>query len=76
MEQTKVRYRVRLDDWKDILAFSKIAANIPTDVTLVSGHHRLNAKSFLGIALARMSWEDMEVECDYDCYEDFERFIR
>ena len=36
-----------------------------------SGH----AKSFLGVHLARMAWNEIYVETDFDCYFDFEKFI-
>ena len=36
---------------------------------------KLNAKSFLGVHLARMAWNEIYVETDFDCYFDFEKFI-
>ena len=48
----------------------------PYDVTLVNGKHRLNAKSFLGVTLAKVSWDEIYVETDHDCYFEFEKFIK
>ena len=71
----KVRYKLRLRSTADVIAFTRTAAKCPYDVFLVSGHHRLSAKSFLGVALAKLSWDEVWVEADRDCYFDFERFI-
>lgn len=73
---SKFLYPVELVTASDILEFTKIAAKCPYDVNLVSGKHRLNAKSFLGVALAKVSWEELYVEADYDCYFEFEKFIK
>ena len=40
------------------------------------GKHRLNAKSFLGLHIARMTWNEIYVEADFDCYFDFNKFIK
>ncbi len=71
----KIRYKLRLKSTADVIAFTRKAAKCPYDIYLVSGHHRLSAKSFLGAALARLSWDEVWVEADRDCYFDFERFI-
>lgn len=73
---SKFVYPVELVTSRDILEFTKIATKCPYDVNLVSGKHRLNAKSFLGVTLAKVSWEELYVEADYDCYFEFEKFIK
>lgn len=73
---SKYLYKVELVTSSDILEFSRIAAKCPYDVTLVNGRHRLNAKSFLGVTLAKVSWDEMYVETECDCYFEFEKFIK
>ena len=76
MERTQFYYRVRLDSMADIMEFTKIAERCRGQVTLVNGHHRLSAKSFLSVVLAKISWDEIRIEADYDCYFDFEKFIQ
>ena len=75
MEKTQYRYKIRLESTADVIAFTKAAVGCLREVWLVNGHHRLSAKSYLGVALARLAWEEIYVESDYDCYFDFEKFI-
>ena len=75
MEKPLYRYRIRLDNVSDMTEFTKAAVRCPSDVYLVNGHHRLNAKSFLSVAFARISWDEITVETDFDCYFEFEKFI-
>lgn len=72
----KYIYRIELDSAADIMEFAKIATKCPYEVHVVNGRHRLSAKSYLGVILAKMSWDEMSVEADCDCYFDFEKFIR
>ncbi len=71
----KFIYKVRLDSAADIYKFVKAAAECPYDVEVVSGRHRLNAKSYMGVMLAKTSWEEIYVTADSDCYFEFEDFI-
>jgi len=73
---SKYLYKVELVTTSDILEFTKIACKCKSDVTLVNGKHRLNAKSFLGVTLAKISWNEMYVETEFDCYFEFEKFIK
>lgn len=73
---SKYLYKVELVTTSDILQFTKIAGKCKGDVYLVNGKHRLNAKSFLGVTLAKISWDEMYVETEFDCYFDFEKFIK
>lgn len=73
--QGKYLYRVKIDSLADVLEFAKTAVKCRYDVAIVSGKHRLNAKSYLGVAIARSSWDEIYVEADEDCYFDFEKFI-
>ena len=75
MDKQTVRYKIRLESAADVIAFTKAAAKCEHELFLVNGRHRLNAKSYLGVVLARMSWDEVWIEADYDCYFDFERFI-
>ncbi len=74
-ENKKYSYKLHLNGLTDLIDFVKTASTCPYDVTLVSGSHRLNGKSFLGVFLAKVSWEDLYVEADRDCYFDLEQFI-
>ena len=75
MDKQMFRYRICLDSTGDVIALTKAAAKCPHELYLVNGRHRLSAKSYLGVALARISWDEVWIEADYDCYFDFERFI-
>ena len=76
MDKQVYRYKIRLDSTADVIAFTKAAARCPEEIWLVNGHHRLSGKSYLSVALARISWDEVWVEAGYDCYFDFERFIQ
>ena len=75
MEKSTYRYPVKLDGVLDILEFTRIATKCPGEISLVSGHHRLSGKSFLSVTLAKLSWDQVTVEADFDCYFEFESFI-
>ena len=72
----KYLYQIEFNDTRDVMEFAKIAAKCPYEVNLVCGRHRLNAKSFIGIMLAKVSWEEIYVEAETDCYFEFEKFIK
>lgn len=72
----KYSYRVELKTAADIFNFVRTAVQCPYDVEVVNGHHHLNAKSYLGVLLAKASWEEMYVSADCDCYFDFEKYIQ
>ena len=69
-------YRVKLSSISDVARFVRIASSVPYEVTLVNGKHRLNAKSYLGVILAKASWDEIYIESDVDCYFDFENYIK
>lgn len=71
----KFVYKVNIETTADIFEFVRVAVKFDGDVYLVNGKHRLNAKSYLGVALAKMSWDKICVETEKDCYFDFEKFI-
>lgn len=71
----KYVYKVNLVTNNDVYEFNRIATGRPGNVTIVNGKHRLNAKSFLGVHLARMTWNEMYVETDTDSYFEFRQFI-
>lgn len=73
---SKFLYQVELNTTVDILEFVRIASKCPYDISLVSGKHRLNAKSFLGVTLAKLSWNEVYMESEHDCYFEFEKFIK
>ncbi len=72
----KFIYKVELATAADIFNFVRIAAQCPYDVEVVNGRHRLNAKSYMGVMLAKTSWEEVYVCADSDCYFEFEKYIR
>ncbi len=73
---SKYRYQVELVTSADVMEFTRIAQKCDYDVVIVNGKHRLNAKSFLGVALAKISWDEIYVESGFDCYFEFEKFIK
>lgn len=75
ISRDKYLYPIKLDTVYAVIEFCKIAAKCPYEVTLVNGKHRLNAKSFLGVSIAKVSWEEIYVETEEDCYFEFEKFI-
>ncbi len=75
ISRDKYLYPIKLDTVRDVIEFCKIAAKCPYEVTLANGKHRLNAKSFLGVSIAKVSWEEIFVETEQDCYFEFEKFI-
>ena len=72
----KYRYKIELVTGADVLEFVRIATKCSYPVMLVNGNRRLNAKSVLGVAMARVSWDEIFVETDFNCYFEFEKFIR
>jgi hypothetical protein len=71
----KYRYRIVLDTTADVLDFNRIATKIKGTVLLVGEDLSLNAKSFVGVHMARIAWDELYVESDVDCYNDFKKFI-
>ena len=72
----KYLYKIELVTAADVLDFVRIATKCGYPVTLVNGNRRLNAKSILGVSMARAAWDEMYVETDFDCYFEFEKYIR
>lgn len=75
---SKYLYKIELVTASDVAEFNKIATKCNGNVYIVNGANgrkKLNAKSFLGVHLARMAWNEIYVETDFDCYFEFEKFI-
>ncbi len=79
MKSTKQKqtylYRVVLDTVSDVNEFNRIASSCEGEVFLVGENMKVNAKSLLGTHMARMAWDELFVEADFDCYHTFEKFI-
>lgn len=71
----KYRYRIVLDTNADVISFNRIASRIKGDVLLVGEDMQLNAKSFIGVHMARITWDELYVESETDCYNDLKKFI-
>lgn len=71
----KYLYKIHLETGSDVARFNRICARMEGRVLLVSHDRRLNAKSFLGVHLARMTWDEIFVESDYDCYFELREFM-
>lgn len=71
----KYLYKVELFTTADVMEFNRAAARFSGKLYLVNGNKRLNAKSFLGVHLARMSWDEIYIESDENCYFEFRKFI-
>ncbi len=72
----KYIYKIELVTSADVLEFVRIATKCSYRVWLVNGNRRLNAKSVLGVAMARVSWDEIFVESEFNCYFEFKKFIR
>ena len=68
-------YRVILDTVTDVTAFHRTAASCKGEVYLVGEDLKISAKSLLGAHLARVAWDKLYVEADFDCYHLFEKII-
>ena len=75
LQQHTYQYRIVLDTVSDVNAFNRIASACPGEVFLVGEDMKINAKSLLGAHMARVAWDVLYVEADFDCYSAFERFI-
>ena len=71
----KYLYKINLETGADVARFNRICSHMDGKVMLVSGNRRINAKSFLGVHLARMAWDEIFVESDNDCYFELRDFI-
>ena len=71
----KYLYKIHLDTGADVTRFNRLASHMSGKVTLVSGNKRINAKSLLGVTLAKMTWNEIWVESDNDCYFEFRDFM-
>ncbi len=71
----KYVYRIVLDTASDVNAFTAAASLCKGEVYLVGEHMKINAKSLLGVHMARVAWNELYVEADFDCYHVFEKFI-
>lgn len=72
---SKYLYKINLDTGADVAKFNRIASHLEGKVSVVSGNKRINAKSILGVHLARVAWDEIWVECDYDYYFEFREFM-
>lgn len=73
----KYVYDVEIDTVKDAKDIVSIATRLQGKIVLKSGSHfSVNAKSLLGVLLAKkLDWNDMSIEMDRDYYHEFEKFI-
>ena len=62
-----------------MLVVSTICCSLLTGLVRTSDHsmmnRRLSANSILGVYLAKVAWDEIYVEADYDCYFEFRKFI-
>lgn len=73
MEGKTMKVKIALDTMNDVVKFVAITSQIPHNVTLVSEHFRVSAKSLLG-ALCSMEWDEIWCECEVDIYNKIEKF--
>ena len=69
------RYRIALETNTDVIEFNRLANKVKGDVLLTGEDMKLNAKSFIGVHMARIAWDELYVESDTDCYHYLEKFI-
>ena len=73
--KTVYRYKIELVTNADVVMFNKIASRQSSEVYLVGPGMKINAKSFIGTHLARVSWNKLELETEFDSYVEFKQFI-
>ncbi|MCQ2455754.1 MAG: HPr family phosphocarrier protein [Clostridia bacterium] len=71
----KYLYRIELQTSRDVVDFNRAATGFSGRIYLVNGNKRLNAKSILGVQLAKLTWDEIYIESDENCYFDFRKFI-
>ena len=73
----KYVYKITIDTMADARKLVDIATKIKDKVILQSGEKfRVNAKSFLGVVLAKkLNYDDLKLVMDEDHYHEFEHFI-
>lgn len=71
----KYLYKIDLRTTADVLEFNRAATRIRGKVYLVNGDKKLNAKSFLGVHLAKLAWDEIYVECEENCRYELRKFI-
>jgi len=69
------RHKIELVTNSDVEEFNRLAVRQKSDVFLVGPNMKINAKSFIGVHLARVSWEDLYMETEFDPYSAFNKFI-
>lgn len=74
-EKQLYQYRVVLDTVSDVNLFNRLASTCKGEVYLVGENMKINAKSLLGAHMARVAWNELYVEADFDCYHLFQQFI-
>ena len=73
----KYEYKIEIDTMEDAKNLVAISTKLKGKIVLKSGSHfSVNAKSLLGVLLAKkLDWNDMSIEMDRDYYHEFEKFI-
>lgn len=71
----KYLYKIELHTTADVIEFNRFATRFAGKIYLVNGNKRLNAKSFLGVHLAKMAWNEIYIESEENCYFEFRKFI-
>ena len=73
----KYVYQISIDTMADAKKLVSIATKVKGKVVLQSGEKfRVNAKSFLGVVLAKkLNYNDLKLVMDEDHYHEFEQFI-
>ena len=70
-------YNISIDTMADAKKLVSIATKLKGKIVLQSGEKfRVNAKSFLGVILAkRLNYNDLKIVMEEDHYHEFEQFI-
>ena len=73
----KYVYSISIDTMADAKKLVSIATKLKGKIVLQSGEKfRVNAKSFLGVILAkRLNYNDLKIVMEEDHYHEFEQFI-
>ena len=72
-----MRVRVELETMTDINKFCSAVSNINADIYLTDNINRfkVNAKSIIGLMLAKIEWSEIFCECEEDIYSAIEPWV-
>ena len=74
-EKRKYVYQIELDTIQDVKEFNRIATSCKGSLYIIGKNMKVDARSLLGTHVASMAWDELYLEADFDCYQQFKQFI-